>query len=271
MKVLIYVNKNKDPNEINLKKLTKALKLYAFDYDVVYCDDCIENNGYSAIFVIGGDGTILRRTEFANKNNIPLIGINLGKLGFLSEFECSEIESAVKMMAQGELIEDKRQTMTTVIDGVEYLALNDIVIQRLYDNDCEGLIITVNTYIDNNKTDTIRGDGVIIATPTGSTAYSLSAGGAILAPGINGFTITPIAAHSLSFRPVVFSADADFYTQLSDNSTAGLYIDGKFVKKLCGGEKIVIKKAKNPTVFLRKKDYNFFASLTKKLKERGTS
>ena len=268
MKVLIYVNQNKDPDFVNLNILTDLLKEKNIDFDVVFNDKNLVNDNYSALFVIGGDGTILRRTEFSNRNSVPIIGINLGKLGFLSEFECSEINQAVNMLVDGKLIEDKRQTLKTIIDKTEYLALNDIAIQRMY-SDSEGLITTIDTYIDDYMTDTIRGDGIIIATPTGSTAYSLSAGGAILAPGINAFTMTPIAAHSLSFRPVVFSSDLEFSAVLSSGSAAGLFIDGKFIKKITTGEKIIVSKAERPTVFLRKPDYNFFNLLTKKLKERG--
>ena len=269
MKVLIYVNKEKDLNNKSLNALKKELDFYEIEYDVVFNESEISSTLYDALYVIGGDGTILRRTEYANKNGIPIIGINAGKLGFLSEFEQTEIVSAVKLFAENKLKNDQRNTMQVYFDGENYLALNDVVVQRIY-NECEtsGMIIGVSVDIDGVSVDKITGDGVIVATPTGSTAYSLSAGGAILAPGINALVMTPIAAHSFNQRSLVFSADSTCTLELKNGSSAGLFVDGKFIKKLNTNEKVCIKKAEKPTVFLRKENTNFYDILTHKINEK---
>ncbi len=268
MKVLIHVNPDKDIGGVSLKTLIKSLKKHNIEYLVAGIEDSVENDDYSALFVIGGDGTILRRTEYANSNSVPIIGINGGKLGYLSEFERSEIEEAVDLFVTGRLKKDCRATFSVMLDGKEYLALNDVVVQRLY-ADNKGMIIGVQFFIDGNKIDTVVGDGVIVATPTGSTAYSLSAGGAILTPGINAFSITPIAAHSLGQRPVVFSSDSECVLKVEDNFSAGLFVDGKMIRTLSGGEEVFIKKAENDTVFLRREKSNFYKKLSEKLFNRN--
>lgn len=268
MKVLVYENKDKDLNGEILYSLSKELNKNLIEYVVIEFEDEIPNEKFEAVFVIGGDGTILRRTEYANRNDVPIIGINCGKLGYLSEFEKSEIAEAVNLFINGKLIKDSRATLSVVYKDKEFFALNDVIIQRIY-TDNKGSIINVSFSIDDNKIDTVIGDGIIVATPTGSTAYSLSAGGAILAPGINAFSITPISAHSLSQRPVIFSSDSNCVLRLEKSSRAGLFVDGKFISIINGNDSVFIKKADKPTVFLRREHSNFYKKLTKKLSSRN--
>lgn len=270
MKVLIYCNFEKDPESLCLNALERALDDCGVEYNYIDLDDEIPADKYDAVFVIGGDGTILRRTEYVNKNGIPIVGINAGKLGFLTEFESSEIAEAVNLFSNNKLKEDARSTIIAEFRGKRYYALNDAVIQRLY-NDTHNAIITVKINIDGNEVDSVCGDGVIIATPTGSTAYSLSAGGAILAPGINAFLMTPIAAHSFSQRPVVFSSEYVCEETLLTGENAALVIDGKMISVISKGETVKIYKSANPTVFLRRAGFNFFERLTKKMKDRGAN
>lgn len=265
MRILIYYNRKKDPSEYCLNKLKNAFIDNGVPFDVVEGDNqppCVD---YAAIFVIGGDGTLLRRTEFANKSSIPLIGINAGKLGFLTEFERSEIDDAVRFFLNSQLIRDKRETLIAEFNGERFYALNDIVIQRVY-MDSRGATVTVNIYIDGCGIDSVRGDGVIVATPTGSTAYSLSAGGAILAPGINAFSVTPLSAHSFNLRPFVYSADSECVLKLTGGQSGGIMADGKLVATINQGESVKIFKAPQQTVFLRRNSFNFFDRLSKKLK-----
>lgn len=267
MKVLIYCNPEKDPGGLCLDCLEKELSSRGAEYDLIGLDDKVPETHYDGVFVIGGDGTILRRTEYANVNGVPIVGINAGKLGFLSEFERPEIPEAVRMFLTGELVQDLRATLLVRFRSKEYYALNDAVVQRLY-NDMHGAVLTAGVEIDDVKVDTICGDGVIVATPTGSTAYSLSAGGAILAPGINAFLIAPIAAHSFSQRPVVYSSASKSVISLLAGDNAALVIDGKMVEVMNKGERVEIVKARNSTIFLRRKTFNFFDRLTEKLKDR---
>ena len=268
MKVLVFINKNKDVAEKKINRLTKALSDNKINYDLIFSDNEIPSKDYSAIFIIGGDGTILRRTEFANTNDIPIIGINAGKVGFLNEFEQEEIEQAVELFRSKQLVNDNRATMQVKYGGNTYYALNDVVVQRLYTENNEGIIINVGVSIDGNEVCKVKGDGVIVATPTGSTAYSLSAGGAILAPKINAFIFTPLASHSFSQRPVVFSSESNCDLTFISGCSAGLFIDGVFISEIQQNQTVTIKKSKKDTVFLRKKDSNFFSRLNIKLKDK---
>ncbi len=267
IKTLIYFNRNKDPELQCLDELRKTLKGYGVIYDIKELDEKIIKTDYDAIFVVGGDGTLLRRTEFANRNGIPLIGINAGKLGFLTEFERSEIKDAVKLFIENQLVKDERTTLVAEFKGRKYYALNDVVVQRVY-MDSRGMTVTVNVSVDSNQIDTICGDGVIVATPTGSTAYSLSAGGAILAPGINAFVITPLSAHSFNQRPVVYSSASECEIVFAGGLSGGILIDGLLVSFIELGDTVKIYAADKPTVFLRRKSFNFFNRLAQKFKDR---
>ena len=187
----------------------------------------------------------------------------------LSEFEQTEICDAVKLFAEDKLKRDERITFEITTKDGKFIALNDVVIQRTHSkNEINGMIIDVSVSIDDVLVEKISGDGVIIATPTGSTAYSLSAGGAILAPAINAFVMTPLAAHSFNQRSVVFSAESTCELEFSRGNSAGLFLDGKFIKQLDKNDVIKIKKTKNKTIFLRKEGSNFYDRLTKKIKEK---
>ena len=159
--------------------------------------------------------------------------------------------------------------------GVSGACLNN----WLNNNDCNPTInniekvasalgVSVVDLLDETEIDCITGDGVIVNTPTGSTAYSLSVGGSILAPGINAFAVTPIASHSFSQRPVIFSSKNTCTLIYKKGTSAGVFVDGKFIRSLDVNDKILIKEADFPTIFLRKKDSNFFKRLTDKLKYR---
>lgn len=264
MKVLVYVNDSKKESEFFLKNFCSALENEGVDYSVIGVKDLKSTVKADAVFVLGGDGTILALTEFCNLNGIPIIGINAGKMGFLTEFEQQEAVSAVKLLKEGELKCDSRATLSVSFNGKTYYGLNDAVVQRTYTDVSEGLIISVSVSFDDIFVDKISGDGVIVSTPTGSTAYSLSAGGAILAPGIDAFIMTPLSAHSLHHRPIVFSAESKCVLTLN-SASAGLFIDGKKAADLKIGDIITICKTQTKTMFLRKKDSDFYLRLDEKL------
>ncbi len=267
MKTLIYVNKEKDKEGFWLNNLIALLDDNAIEHSVITANDLKNKSTADALFVLGGDGTILGLAQFASSNNIPIIGINAGKLGFLTEFERFETEQAVKCLVNGDFKQDERALIELNYHGNYFYALNDIVVQRVFIDGSRGVIIGVGVDIEGNSVDEIVGDGVIVCTPTGSTAYSLSAGGAILAPGINAFSITPIAAHSLGHRPIIFSSCHTCDITLNGGQGAGLFVDGKFISQINKGDKIQIKKAPNPIIFLRKTNSNFFKTLNNKLKD----
>lgn len=267
MKILLYINPDKDKNgEYSVKCETLLIK-YGVDFDVLRDSDKVINRSYDAMLVVGGDGTILRRTEIANLNNIPIVGVNCGRLGFLTEFESEEFEAAINSLKNGELVKDERLTLKVVYNDKTYYALNDVSFSRIYEID-KRTVVNLGIKIGSATMRDISGDGVIISTPTGSTAYSLSAGGAILEPHINALCITPVAAHSFSARPIVFSSDNICSVKHNGGANAGIFIDGKLVATLKENEIVSISQAENKTVFLRKAGFDFFKRLNKKMQDR---
>lgn len=273
MKVGIYTNKSKDIGGIWSRKLHGLLDKSKIEYtDIVDGNfsvinpvkNLITSEKIDLIIVLGGDGTILGLSAYAAKNDIPIIGINAGKLGFLTEFETFEMESAVNLIKSSKLKADKRIMLKIEIDGAYYYALNDCVIQRIFDENIDGLTASVSVTVDNNLLDKITGDGIIVSTPTGSTAYSLSAGGPILAPGIESFCITPVSAHSLHHRPIIFNSSSEAILTVENGGT-GLVCDGKLVKKLSKNDVVKITRSEYAVTFLRKKDSNFYNRLLLKL------
>lgn len=267
MKVLLYVNSEKDPCGKNTDLMKKLFKKYGIEYETD--GEKMQNSAeeYSAIVVIGGDGTILRRTSDAINYDLPILGINAGKLGFLTEFELSEAEMAVKAFADGEFYVDERAAIRVEVDGQFYYALNDAVLLRSYEEK-GSMTVEIGIKIGNADLKNTIGDGVIVSTPTGSTGYSLSAGGAVLAPGIDAFCVTPIAAHSLLSRSVVYSSGEECFLTHVGGATAGLYVDGKLISSIEKGRSVKITRADKNVKFLRRKEFDFFDLLNKKLQDR---
>lgn len=274
MLVGIYTNKSKDVGGIWSNKLHSLLNRYGIDYIDIFDGNFSAVNPMEhapekkpdLIVVLGGDGTILGLTTYAAENSVPVIGINAGKLGFLTEFETFEMESAVEMIKHGKLKADERILLQIEAGEKRYYALNDCVLQRLCSEENTGsLIVGLSVALDNTLVDKITGDGLIISTPTGSTAYSLSAGGPILAPGIESFCITPISAHSLHHRPIIYGTQSACVVAVEEGGLTGLFCDGKLICRLSAGDSVKVSRAARTINFLRKKDSNFYNRLLLKL------
>ena len=265
MKVLIYYNKEKDVNGACKTKLIECLKYNDIEYQILQDDMLSYDMIADALFVIGGDGTILYIVEFALKNNIPIIGINVGKLGFLCEFEKSCIEDAVIEFKNANLIKDERSVLSIKYKGKNYFALNELYIQKFYDpsvgNGLAGLQIEINDEIVSK----FSGDGVMICTPTGSTAYSFSYGAPILVPHADVFTMIPIASHSFNQRPVIYSSDSDCKITSLKGVKVGVFIDGELVNYINKNDVLQIEGYDKKLLFLRNKNYSFFRKLSNKL------
>ena len=267
MKVLVCYNQEKHKSKYCLDVLVSYLEKKGVEYSVIEKNDNEPNDKFNALFVIGGDGTILRRTKYANTNSIPIIGINAGKLGFLTEFEISEIEESVDLFLKNGLKEDPRLTISCIYNGKKYFALNDIVVQRVY-RESRSMIINLDVKVNDKVIEKIVGDGVILSSPTGSTAYSLSLGGSVFCPDVEAFVYTPIAPHSFSDRPIVYSPKNTSKIVYNGGNGAGLFVDGKLVGLLNNNDEILIESCENKTIFLRKKDFDFFKRLANKIKGR---
>lgn len=265
MKVLVYCNKQKDAGGVCKAKLIEGLVKHSIDYSILEEDMLSNSISADAIFAIGGDGTVLFLAEFANKNSIPIIGINAGNLGFLCEFEKSEVESAILGLKNGDLIKDYRTMISVTYNDNVYYALNEVYIQRTYDRSVGNTVAEIQIEIDNSFVSKYSGDGTIISSPTGSTAYSFSLGAPLLSPSSNVFTMTPIAAHAFNQRPIVYSDDSICYIRVSGKAQVAVFVDGKLVEDLRQNDCIKVSKLDKKLIFLRKKDYNFFKKLCYKL------
>ena len=265
MKVLIYNNKEKDVNNACRDALIKELASFNVKYKIIENSDLNTPEVADALFAIGGDGTILFLVEYSNKNNIPIIGINAGKLGFLCEFEKSEIRDSVEFLLNGKFIKDNRQMLKVVYKNNEYYALNDVYVQRTYDILIGNMVAGIKVKIDDISVAKFKGDGVIVSSPTGSTAYSFSLGAPILAPKVPACVMTPIAAHTFNQRPVVYSSDSTCKIFVTGKAQVGVFVDGKHVAQMNENDCIEISSVPTPLVFLRKNDYNFFMKLSEKM------
>lgn len=237
------------------------------DIDVSWIKDDTD-----CVIVLGGDGTIIRAATDLYTKEIPLLGINLGTLGFLAEIEKQDIIPAIDSLLEEDIQIQKRMMLNGNVSRnnqttYEDYALNDIVISR------SGFsrIICVSVYVNDILVDTYHGDGVIIATPTGSTGYNLSAGGPVAAPSSNVMMITPICPHTMSQRSVLVSSD-DEITVLIDKSKktqkeeAIATFDGRMGMELKAGDEIRIKKAEKVTKLIKINQKSFYEILRSKLR-----
>lgn len=220
------------------------------------------------LIVLGGDGTILSGLDQAIPYDLPILGINLGRLGFLSEVETDELdEGMIDRLLAGDYHIDARTTM--MIEGQDHLkcfALNDIVITRATPS---VKILSLEYEANGTLVDCVSGDGLIIATATGSTAYSLSAGGPVVLPGLDCFVLTPVCPHTLNARPVVVSADERITVRAKDaDGDAQAVLDGRRVLLMDKAQpEIIMCRSPRPARFVRFHEKNYFGLLRSKLSE----
>jgi NAD+ kinase len=219
------------------------------------------------VVVLGGDGTLLSAARATAAIDVPLLGVNLGSLGFLTDVPLSSLFSMLDAITRGEAAVEQRSLMQCdLLRGEEvlgsYLVFNDAVVNKT-------AIARLNNYdlfIDKIFVSSYRADGMIVATPTGSTAYSLSAGGPVLMPTVNAFVITPVAPHSLTHRPLVVPDSTVVELVLrSEEEVAYLSLDGQPGLDLCDGDRVRCRRSEH-SVSLFRTDHDFFHVLRTKLK-----
>lgn len=218
----------------------------------------------SLLVVIGGDGTVLSVAKRAADFSLHVLGINAGNVGFLSAFEAHETEACAYSLKNGLTEVEKRAMLKAECNGKVCYALNEVSVQRENSDGMGGCTLPVSLKIDDEVCDSFRGDGMIIATPTGSTAYSLSAGGAVLSPDLNAFIATPVCAHSLTSKPVVFSSERTAEISLSDGYAGSVYCDGRFFSEIDGKSPLIVTKSDKYTLLIKSKR-GFFKTLRVKL------
>jgi NAD+ kinase len=221
------------------------------------------------LLALGGDGTLLGVARQSATYGIPILGINFGHLGFLTEVETPEIEKALDMILKSNYtIEERMMLEASVKSGslpVEnYIALNDVIVTK----GPFARLVRLETYLDEEYVETYPADGLIIATPTGSTAYSLSAGGPIITPDNKLILITPICPHTLHSRSIVIPDNETVRVIVdADHKEIMMTVDGQQGKRLKPGDEVTVKKASCVTRLIRLKHRTFYEVLRKKLTE----
>lgn len=209
--------------------------------------------------VLGGDGTIINAAKMLLEWEIPVMGINMGRLGYLAAAEPKEMQNALASVLEGNYTLEKRITLSATVEGKEYLGANEVVLYR----GGRAHLLDIRVDINGQEVDFIRADGIMAATPTGSTAYNLSAGGPVIVPTAENLVITPICAHSLSARPVVVGrSDVISFTAPEESDAPVLSVDGNTVN----GSKIVkITVGSKKINLIRIGENGFYKTLRKKL------
>lgn len=248
--------------------LNKISSIEELDFDNTYFGSFTTlDDSYDLLISIGGDGTILRAVTYVSNLNIPIVGLNTGRLGFLATIKKSKIEQAINDILEGnyKLSERRLLTITTVPEDDNSLdlniALNEIAVSRKNTTS----MITVGTYLNDEYLTSYWADGLIIATPTGSTGYSLSCGGPVVMPNSNNFVITPIAPHNLNARPLVIADSTEIKLKVSSREANFLVSLDSRLATLSTETTIIIRKADYNIKMIELRDESFLKTLRKKL------
>ena len=225
------------------------------------------NSSYDLMFTLGGDGTFLRAVTFVRDLNIPILGINMGRLGFLATIQKENIRSSIKSLIDNDFSIKERSLLTVKtskknIDLEELnFALNEITVARRNTTS----MITVKTYLDDEYLTSYWADGLIVATPTGSTGYSLSCGGPVINPRAKSFVLTPIAPHNLNARPLVIPDDIEIRLKVTGREKQALISLDSRISVIDNETEILIKRAPFTIKTIQLKEQTFFKTLREKL------
>lgn len=221
-----------------------------------------------ALISLGGDGTLLRGARLIDGAPVPILGVNLGRLGFLTTCGTEDMDDALRLLASGEYVAEARMALqATAVDGnganrQSWRALNDFVVHK----GGFARVVRVGISVNGESIGTYAADGVIVSTPTGSTAYSLSAGGPVVVPTVESILLTPISAHALGVRPMIVPPDAEVAIDTSRSSEMLMVtVDGQVGTELVPGEMLVVKRADSPVHIMRLPGTSFFERLRAKL------
>jgi len=278
--IIPNINKDKDLN------VTRSILLWFAnkDAELMLESDIAEkleykNSGFSrekiysssdVVIVLGGDGTLLNIARQSARYDVPLFGINLGHLGFLAEAEISDMYLSLDKIMEGDYNIEKRMMLEALVEddennGKEFLALNDFSVTK----GMTSRMITISTYINDSFFELYSADGVVISSPTGSTAYSLSAGGPIVSPELKVLIITPICPHTIHNRSIVVSEKDEVKIVIGDeNPEVMLSVDGQDSYRLNSGKVVRIRSSSFVTNLVKLKQRSFFDVLRRKISER---
>lgn len=266
-----------------IKELFQKLESYSFHYiifekykkhldSIVALNDTLgvfntsaelKENDIECLISVGGDGTMLNSFQYVLKTDIYVFGFNTGRLGFLSNVSTEQVDWALSELASNSFKSMNRSVLEINYDGCDkpHYAVNELTIHK---QDTSSMI-TIHTKVDDEFVNSYWADGIIVSTPTGSTAYSLSCGGPIVMPHSNNFMLTPIAPHNLNVRPLVFSDEMDIELRVESRSDTFLLAMDSSSIALSVEQKVFVRKADFYLRLLKLSDYNYFNTLRSKL------
>lgn len=222
-------------------------------------------SGVDFVISVGGDGTLLDTVCLVGKSEIPIIGINTGRLGFLATVAKEDIEKAVNGFMKGSYAVESRSLLSLESDHVLFNGLNFGLNEFTIHKRDTSSMITVHTYINGQYLNSYWADGLIVATPTGSTGYSLSCGGPLISPGARNFVITPVSPHNLNVRPIVVSDESEISFEIEGRSEKFLISLDSRSTAIDATIKLRVKKAEFSAKLVKFADYNYFDTLRHKL------
>ena len=268
IKILIEYLKNRSVDVFFEKDFYESvLKISNIDIESFSCDTFKSlDNSFDLLISIGGDGTILRAITYVKDLNIPIVGINTGRLGFLATIPMNTVEKALDEIFEGNYRISKRSLLAITVGEGEAVfdlnfALNEITVSRKNTTS----MISVETWLDDEYLTSYWADGLIVSTPTGSTGYSLSCGGPVIMPESDSFVLTPIAPHNLNARPLVISSNKIIKLKVSGREDEHLVSLDSRIKTLPNNTTITIQKAPFNVQMIELKDERFIETLRKKL------
>lgn len=278
MKVSLIINKDK-ARAVEAAECV-AKELAALGAELLTCADCpvtgttVKETAEEAIrdcdiaVTVGGDGTIIHNAKYAALYNKPLLGVNLGRVGFVANIEPDELDELTKLVT-GDYRVQKRMLLDITVDkdGQQrrYTAVNEAVLHR----DSLSSMVDISVELNDEHIISYRADGMILSTPTGSTAYSFSAGGPVIEPDMRCILLTPVCPHALSSRQVVFGENAVLTARVHPSSTLKCYmtVDGQHYIPVSSDDKLTVKKSPLELQLIILKEKNFYTLLSEKLKE----
>lgn len=214
------------------------------------------------VITFGGDGTLLAAARMLIGSDIPIMGVNVGRLGFLAEFSVTELDDAIMDVIRGNYRIVDRTTLVATVGDLEVVALNELLIER----STTGKMIVVRAFVNEHHVADYHADGVILATPTGSTAYSLAAGGPIIAPSAHALCLTPVSPHTLTLRPLIVQDSSEIRFELPvDGTIANIVADGQIIKEVRAGSTISIRKSEHLVKLIKRADSTYYDLLREKL------
>lgn len=228
-----------------------------------FCKREAMRQGADVVVAFGGDGTILRAAAAVGAAGVPILGVNLGRLGFLAEAGADELEGSLERLLKGDYrVEERMALEGRVGDGRPFFALNDVVIEK---GACSR-VVSIEAWMADEQVSAFSGNGIVAATPVGSTGYSLSAGGPVVHPNLDAIILTPICPHSLSMRPLIVPGDQSVRVRVrADHSELMLASDGVTASPLKSGDEIWVRRAAHKVKLINLKGLSFYELLSRKL------